>query len=157
MTRLPYLVTRSPPFFVLWFAFSTQLIPGSGRAVKNGEGLGTPIMWMMSGGCEVNVGGAVPILQTHVQWNHRVSFLTSTVDLMNAWGPGYRWSDQWWSLVRYLNMGPSPYVHLASTRRQSRDRCSQAFPLRATILFCCCLKRKYWLAGPEPGKYKYLW
>ena len=28
-------------FFVLWFAFS--ILHGSGRAAKNGEGLGTPI------------------------------------------------------------------------------------------------------------------
>ena len=44
---------------------------------------------------------------------HRVSFLlvkSSTVDLMNVWGPGYCWSAQWWSLVHYLNVEPSPHT-----------------------------------------------
>ena len=53
------LVPRPPLFFVLQFAFS--IIHGSGRTVKNGEGLGTPITSMTSGGREVDVGGAVPI------------------------------------------------------------------------------------------------
>ena len=33
-----------------------------------------------------------------------------------------------------------PYIHLASTRRHSRDRCSQAFPVfRALSLLCIVL------------------
>ena len=52
---------------------------------------------MTSGRCEVDVGGggggggAVPIYNSCVI----KSFLlveSSTVDLMNVWGPGYRWS-----------------------------------------------------------------
>ena len=41
-------------FFVLQFAFS--IINGGGREVKNGEGLGTPIICMMPGGREVDIG-----------------------------------------------------------------------------------------------------
>ena len=29
---------------------------------------------------------------------------------MKVWGPGYCWSAWWWSLVRYLNVGPSPLM-----------------------------------------------
>ena len=49
------LVPRPPPFFVLQFVFSTK--HGSRRAAKNGEGLGTLITWMTSGGHAVDVGG----------------------------------------------------------------------------------------------------
>ena len=47
---LTSLVPRPLPvfFFVLWFA--SNIIYRSGRAAKNGEGLGTPITWMTSGG-----------------------------------------------------------------------------------------------------------
>ena len=33
------------------------------------------------------------------------------------------------NIVRYLNVGPSPYVHLVSTRRRSCDGYSPAFPV----------------------------
>ena len=73
-----------PLFFVLRFAFST--IYGSGRAVNDGKGLGTPISlvdarWMW--------GGVVPGLNLCAV-NHRVSFSlvkSSTVDLVNVWCP----------------------------------------------------------------------
>ena len=65
--------------------------------------------------------------------NDRASFLPvklSTVDLMNIWG-------SWLSLERSMMKSSMffehrplpPYVHLASTRHHSRDRCSQAFPV----------------------------
>ena len=37
----------------LFFGYSTR----KRKSPKNGEGLGTPITWMTSGGCEVDVGG----------------------------------------------------------------------------------------------------
>ena len=50
---LTSLVPRSPPFFVLWFALG--IIHESGRAAKNGEGLGILITWIdvrwTRGGC----------------------------------------------------------------------------------------------------------
>jgi len=33
---------------------------------------------------------------------------SSTVNLVNLRSPGYRWSARWGSLVRYLNVDPSP-------------------------------------------------
>ena len=58
---------RPPPFFVLKFGF--HVIHESGRVAKkkkkNQESVGTFIMWMMSGGCEVDVGGGVHIQITH--------------------------------------------------------------------------------------------
>ena len=35
-----------------------------------------------------------------------------------------------------------PYVHLASTRRHSRDRCSQAFPIFCALPLPCILLNK---------------
>ena len=70
--------------------------------------------------------GADAQLQTRAI-SHRASFLpveSSTVDLVNVWSPGYRWSTRWWSLVRLWTWAP-PFL-LASTRCHSRDRCSQA-------------------------------
>ena len=34
----------------------SHIIHRNGVAVRNGEGLGTLIMWMMSGGCNVDYG-----------------------------------------------------------------------------------------------------
>ena len=48
------LIPRPPPFFCPLFAFS--IIHGSGRAAKNGESLGTLIMWITFGRREVDVG-----------------------------------------------------------------------------------------------------
>ena len=86
-------------------------------------------MFMPSDWHEVNVGGAQ--LQTHdCAIKLRACFLpmkSSTVDLVNIWGPGYCLSACW-SLISYLNVDPSPpYIHFLSTRHHSRDRCSQAF------------------------------
>ena len=66
-------------------------------------------VWWTWSGCG---GGGGARLQT-CAIKHRVSFLlvkSSTVDLMNVWGPGYCWSAQWWSLVCYLNVEPSPHT-----------------------------------------------
>ena len=95
---------------VLWFAFS--IIHGSRSVAKNGEGLGTPITWIMSGGWEVDLGGCPSTNLCAI--NDRVSFLLvklSIVDIVNVWGPSYRWSTQWWSLVCYLNVDPSLLRH----------------------------------------------
>ena len=101
------LVPTPPPifFFVLWFAFS--IIHRSWRVAKNGEGL-EHITWMTSGGCEVDVGGGGGYPTTFVCDKPFLLVKSSTVDLMNVWGPGYRWSVSW-SLVRYLNVDP-PYL-----------------------------------------------
>ena len=49
--------------------------------------------------------------------NNRASFLTAksvlsipwtSGNLAIVWGPSYHWSTRWWSLVRYLNVAPSP-------------------------------------------------
>ena len=68
----------------------------------------------------VDVGGPCPSTNS-CAINDRASFLlvkSSTVDLMNVWGPDYCWNTQWWSLVHYLNVDPSPpcplHVHQMS-------------------------------------------
>ena len=79
--------------------------------------------------CLVDVGGRCPTTNSCVI-NHRASFLLvklSTVDFVNVWCSGCCWSTRWWNLVRYLNVDPPPYVHLASTVRHSHHGCSQAF------------------------------
>ena len=110
------------------------------KSAKNGEGLGTSIMWMTSGGREVDVGGALPINQLVCN----SEFLTSEVEYCRS----CETQESWLSLERSM-MKPStlfeheplpPYVHLVSTRRHSRDRCSQAFPVfRALALPCIIL------------------
>jgi len=52
---LDSLVPRPPPFFVLLFAFSNNT--RKRKSAKNGEGLVSFIMCVMSGGREVDVGG----------------------------------------------------------------------------------------------------
>ena len=56
---------------------------------------------MTFGGREVDVGGGGGGSGAHLTnscaINNRASFLpveSSTVDLMNVWGPGYRWSGR---------------------------------------------------------------
>jgi len=61
------------------------------KSAKNGEGLGTPIMWMTSGGREVDVWGRCPPTNL-CAINDRASFLpvkSSTVDLVNLRSLGY--------------------------------------------------------------------
>ena len=47
------LVPRPPALFVLWFTFRR------GCEKENGEGLGTLIMWMMTGWCKLDRGGGI--------------------------------------------------------------------------------------------------
>ena len=107
------------------------------NSVKNGKGLRTPVPWMTSGGHEVDVGGGgwCPTTNSFTV-NHWVSFLLvklSTVYLVNIWGPGYRWNARWLSLVRYLNVDPSPptftsrspdVIHVTGVPRPSPFSCA---------------------------------
>ena len=52
-----------PSLFGVCIQYNTR----SRRVASNGEGLGTSITWMTFGGRRGEGGGAVPILQTHVQ------------------------------------------------------------------------------------------
>ena len=47
---------------------------------------------------------------------------------VHTWGRVSYQSARWWSLVCYLNVdsSPPPHVHLTSTWRHSRNKCSQA-------------------------------
>ena len=79
--------------------------------------------------------------------NDKVSFLpvkSSTVDLVNLRSPGLLLERSMMKSSTLFERGPlPPYVHLASTRRHSRDRCSQAFPVfRALPLPCIMLNAK---------------
>ena len=135
------LVPRPPPFFVLLFAFT--IIHRSRRAAKNMKGLGTPITWIMSVGHKVDMGGCCPSTNL-CAINDGARFLPvklSIVNLVNS-GPSYRWSTRWWSLVHYLNVDPSlPYIHPASTRRHSCDRCSRPSPFFTALLLPCIIER----------------
>ena len=89
----------------------------------------------------VDIGGRCPTTNLCVI-NHSVSFLLvklSTVDFVNVWCPGCCWSTRWWNLVRYLNVDPPPYVHLAFTVRHSHHGYSQAFPIFHTLLLPCII------------------
>ena len=112
------------PFFVLWFVFS--IIHKNGGTLKNGEGLGTPVTWMTSGGGEVDVGG-----EKGSTFNNILDIIIKR--FVARQGP--QMFPQ--SLVRnllssshvlhtYLLSGPPPYMHLAST---SCGKCSQAYPI----------------------------
>ena len=62
------------------------------KSTKSGEGLGTPIMCMTSGGHEMDVGEVVPDYKYRCN-NLRASFLPvkrSTRDVVNAWGLAWR-------------------------------------------------------------------
>ena len=77
------LVPRPPLFFCS--SVCIQYNTRKQKSAKNGEGLGTPITWMMSGGHEVDMGGGwCPITSTGTI-NKR-----STRDLMNVWGLAWR-------------------------------------------------------------------
>ena len=90
---------------------------------------------MTSGGREVDVGGAVPDYK-YVRNKPESGFLTDQAE--------YSWSCERLgsclatehsmmkssTLFYEFECGPlPPYVHLASTWRHSRDKCSQAFPV----------------------------
>ena len=117
-------------------------------SVKNGEGLGTPITRMTSSGRKVDVGGGgggggLPInqLMCNKRWSE---ILTSEVEYCQSCEPQESWLSFEHSMMKssmLFECGPlPPYVHLASTRRHSRDRCSQTFsvfrilPLQYIIL-----------------------
>ena len=98
---------------------------------------------MTSGGREVDVWGALPINQ--LVCNKRQSkFLTSEVEYCQSCEP----QESWLSLEHLMMKSSAtwtlpPYVHLASTRRHSRDRCSQAFPVFRALLLPCIILDTY--------------
>lgn len=70
MCKMPSFIPRSTPVFC--FQVALTVIHRSRWAVTNGEGLGESIMWMMLGGCELDVGGAGPIVDSACPWSvHR--------------------------------------------------------------------------------------
>ena len=87
---------------------------------------------MMSGGREVDVGGAVPIYKL-VCNKPSSEFLTGGVEYCRS----HERLGSWLLFERSMMKSSTlferglllPYVHLASTRRHSCDRCSQAFPV----------------------------
>ena len=100
----------------------------SGRMVKNGEGLGTLITWMMSVGRKLDVGGRGPCL------NNILDFIIKRFITMKDPTCSHHREYSAWQ-VRNLLSGLShifllrncpSYVHLGST---SCDKCSQAFPI----------------------------
>ena len=97
---------------------------------------------MTSGGCNVDVWGALPINQ--LVYNKRQSeFLTCEVEYCRSCEPQESWLSLERSMMKSSTLferGPlPPYVHLASTRRHSRDRCSQAFPVFRALLLPCII------------------
>ena len=126
------------PFFVLWFVFRRVRKTGKTWEHLSHEWCLVDARWTWWGRCPTTSLCVI---------NHRASFLPVkliTVNLVNAWGPDYRWrgpdycwrgpdycwrgpdyrwSAQWWSVAHYLKwMAPPPYVYLASIRCHSCDR-----------------------------------
>ena len=97
---------------------------------------------MTSGGREVDVGGALPINQLVCN----SEFLTSEVEYCQSCEPQESWLSLECLTMKSSTLyerGPlPPYVHLASTRCHSRDRCSQAFPVFRTLVLPCIILNK---------------
>ena len=132
-------------------------------SAKNGEGLGTPITWMTSGGREVDVGGRGP------RSNNLDFIIERSNDGQESWC-----SQDWQYLTSpvrnllycllhssWLMGNAPPYIHLAFTRRHSRDRCSQAFPIFRTHPLPCIIlnenrrKKKRGRPGNEATNFLY--
>ena len=105
---------------------------------------------MTSGGRKVDVGGALPINQLVCN----SEFLTSEVEYCRS----CETQESWLSLERstmksstLFERGPlPPYVYLASTRRHSHDRYSQAFPVFHALALPCITKTEEQKRG-RPG------
>ena len=138
------LVPRALQFLVL--VCVQYNIHRSGRAVKNGETLGTPFMWMTSGGCEVDIGRALPVFKLvcnkqvlyHLSWVLSILWMSGVLVIVGVLVDEIQYVIWMWTSL-------SPYVHLASTSHHSCDRCSQAFPVFHH--FRCCVL--YWMQTEE--------
>ena len=105
------LVPRSSTFYC-----SSVCIQCNTRKQKSSKQRGRPQntyhvneVWWTWGG---HMGGGAHLTNSFAI-NHRATFLpveSSTINLMNVWGPGNRWSARWLSLVRNLNVDPSPHT-----------------------------------------------
>jgi len=147
------IIPRPPLFFC--FSVCVQYNTRKRKSAKNAEGLGAPIMWMTSGGREVDVRwtwggsrGAVPDYK-YRRNKPENEFLTGEAE--------YLWSCERLgsclkversmikssTLFHVFECGPlPPYVHLASTWRHSCDRCSQAFPVFHALLVPCIANQR---------------
>ena len=133
------------------FLFFVQYNTRRRKSAKNGEGLGTLITWMTSGGREVDVGGTVPDYK-YVRNKPESGFLTGQAEYsrscerLGSCLETERSMMKSSALFHEFKCGPLlPYVHLASTWRYSRDKCSQAFPVFALFY----LRVLYWTQTEE--------
>ena len=123
--------SQASPIFGSSVSFS--IIHGSGRARKTGKA------WEHLS-CEWRLVDARWTLGGRGLCSNNVLdfIIERSNDSQDSWGSQYRQYST--SLVRnslyrllhtswLMGNAPPPYIHLASTRRLSRDRCSQAFPV----------------------------
>lgn len=116
--------------FVCLFAFGIHVVHRSGRVTKNGKGLGLFIMWTTSGGREMDIGWRGPTAKT----THWQAFYRSSGLQMLAWLKLLilTGKNSLMSIVHtYLNICPSPYVHLGSTHTMNET----TFPVCLFVFF----------------------
>ena len=139
MRQYASLVPRPPPFIVLRFSFS--IIHGSRRARKTGKAWEHLSREWRLVDARWTYGGRGP------RSNNALDFIIEcSNDSQDSWGSQY-WQNST-SLVRnslyrllheLVDGQCPPYVHLASTRCHSRDRCSQAFPVFCALPLLCII------------------
>ena len=99
---------------------------------------------MTSGGCEVDIGGEGSTLKymNNVLLHHRVLYCQAKPQTFTRSRvlhlTGKKLAFRFIASVLLIGHRP-PYIHLASTWRRSRDRCSQAFPVFRTLPLLCII------------------
>ena len=101
----------SPPlgfFFVLRFVFS--IIHGGERTPKNNDRLGSFIIWMMSSGCKVDVGGegAMQPQKQHTGLSVGVLCHSSGLQMLAAWSKLFILTSKKLAFGLVWNICPSP-------------------------------------------------
>ena len=90
-------------------------------------------MWMYGGCCRSTNSCAI----------NDSEILTSEVEYCRSCEPQESWVSLECSMMKSSTLferGPlPPYFHIVSTRRHSRDRCSQAFPVFRTLPLPCII------------------
>ena len=135
------------------------------------EGLGTTITWMKSGGREVDARwtrGGLRGLRAVPEYKYRRNIPREQFSNWSSWVLTILWTSgvlpgdrALYDEVQYVISSiwlqtPPPHVHLASTWRHSRARCSQAFPIvRAHPLPCIILNTNQKKKTGEAWKWGY--
>ena len=140
----PSLVPGLSCFYALRFVLT--IIHGSGRAAKNGEGLGAFITWVTSGCCKVDMGGGLSILlvldQFVVQLARFERFTTS-----GDWRPCRQFHS---TVCKLTYSGASPSLHPLDVMNVLRS--STALLLLCVIININWREKKWGRPGNEANE-----